>query len=257
MSGLEIEQFKCGADNYGVLIHDPESGMTATIDTPDPAPIRAKLAEKGWRLTHILTTHHHGDHVAGHAELKAETGCAVLGGEKDSGRIPHLEKPLSDGDEFDFGMFAVNVFDTPGHTLGHIAYHIPRAGVAFVGDTLFSLGCGRLLEGSANDMWSSLQKIMTLPPDTLIYCGHEYTLANAKFALTVEPENEALQRRAAEVTRLRAHGAPTLPVKLSDEMAANPFLRPDSPDIQKRLEMTGRPLKEIFSKLRSMKDGFR
>ncbi len=257
MAKLEIEQFICGADNYGVLIHDAEANVTATIDTPEAAPIRAKLAEKGWRLTHILTTHHHGDHVAGHLPLKAETGCLIYGGVKDTGRIPGLDIAIKDGERFRFGSFQIEVFDTPGHTLGHIAYYMPETGVAFLGDTLFSLGCGRLLEGSARDMWGSLQRIMTLPPETFLYCGHEYTLANARFALTVEPENEALQKRAAEVAHLRAAGAPALPVRLDAERSANPFLRPDSPFIQKRLSLTGRPLDEIFGKLRELKDGFR
>lgn len=257
MPDLEIEQFMCGADNYGVLIHDASANLTAAVDTPDADPIRANLQAKGWRLTHIFTTHHHGDHVAGHLSLKAETGCTIVGGAKDAGRIPGLDTTLDDGESFQFGAFQVDVFDTPGHTLGHIGYYVPQAGVAFLGDTLFSLGCGRLLEGSADDMWGSLQKIMMLPPETLIYCGHEYTLANAKFALSVEPENEALRQRATAVTQLRGKSEPTLPVKLSDERATNPFLRPDSPDIQNRLGMTGRPHQEIFGKLRSMKDSFR
>lgn len=257
MANLQIEQFICGADNYGVLIHDADANLTAAIDTPEAAPIRAKLAEKSWRLTHIFTTHHHGDHVAGHLPLKSETGCRIYGGAKDAARIPGLDVALKDGERFQFGSHHVDVFDTPGHTLGHIGYHLPDAGVAFLGDTLFSLGCGRLLEGSAQDMWRSLQRIMTLPPDTILYCGHEYTSSNAKFALTVEPENEALQRRAAEVAELRAGGAPTLPVRLKAERDANPFLRADSPAIQKRLGLEGRPLDEIFTKLREMKDGFR
>lgn len=256
MAKLQIEQFICRGDNYGVLIHDEAAGVTAAIDTPEAAPIRAKLAEKGWRLTHILTTHHHGDHVAGHLDLKAETGCKILGGGKDAARIPGLDTALDDGASFMFGSFEVNVFDTPGHTLGHIGYHIPGAGVAFLGDTLFSLGCGRLLEGTADDMWASLQKIQTLPADTLIYCGHEYTVANAKFALSVEPENAALQARAREVERLRKDGAATLPVRLSDEQDTNPFLRPQSEHIQTRLGMAGLPYNEIFAKLRKMKDSY-
>lgn len=256
MTGLMVEQFICRADNYAVLIHDPATGATAAIDTPDPAPIREKLAEKGWRLTHIFTTHHHGDHVAGHIELKEEFGCAILGGVKDKGRIPGLDTALHDGARFVFGDFEVSVFDTPGHTLGHIGYYIPRAETVFLGDTLFSLGCGRLLEGGAQDMWNSLQKIMTLPPETVIYCGHEYTESNARFALTLEPENQALQARAAEVARLRANGAPTLPVRLRDEKETNPFLRPYSESIQKRLGMSGRAFADVFAEMRRKKDGF-
>lgn len=256
MTGLEIEQFICGTDNYGVLLHEKASGLTAAIDTPDAAPIKAALERRGWRLTHIFTTHHHGDHVAGHAQLKAETGCLILGGAKDAGRIPGLDVPLHEGDDVGFGVFDVLVMDTPGHTSGHISYWLPQAGIAFVGDTLFPFGCGRLLEGSAALMWQSLQKLSALPPETQIYCGHEYTLTNARFAQTIEPENQALQNRVQAVTSLRAEGLPTVPSRLEEELATNPFLRPASPEVQKRLNLAGRPLAEVFAEIRRRKDAF-
>lgn len=256
MTGLQIHQFLCRSDNFGVLIHEPESGLTAAIDTPDAAPIRAALTEKRWRLTHIFTTHHHGDHTAGHEELKAQTGCHIVGPAKEAGSIPGIDQKVSEGDEFSFGRQSVRVLETPGHTLGHITYYLPEAGVAFVGDTLFSLGCGRLLEGTPEMMWTSLQKLKALPSGTLIYCGHEYTQSNARFALSIEPENEALQNRAAEVDALRARGELTLPVTLSAEIAQNPFLRPDSPQIQARLGLVGQPLATIFAEIRRRKDRF-
>ena len=256
MASLEIHQFLCRQDNFGVLIHDSAHGLTAAIDTPETAPIRAALAVKGWRLTHILTTHHHGDHTAGHEELKAETGCQIIGPEKEKANIPGLDVAVKGGETFTFGGQTVHVLDTPGHTLGHISFHLPEAGVAFVGDTLFSLGCGRLLEGSADMMWASLQRLMALPPATGIYCGHEYTKSNAAFALTVEPGNAALQKRARKVDALRANNQVTVPVILADELAQNPFLRPDSPEIQGKLGLVGQPLATIFAEIRRLKDRF-
>ncbi len=256
MPSPTIHQFPCRSDNYGVLVHEPESGLTAAIDTPDPGPIRAALAERGWTLTHILTTHHHADHTAGHASLKAETGCEIIAPEKEADRIPGVDRTVGEGDEFDFGGRRVKVFETPGHTAGHVSYWFPDDGVLFVGDTLFSLGCGRLFEGDGPMMWTSLQKIMALPPETLIYCGHEYSQANAAFALSVEPGNAALQERSREIAELRAKGLPTLPVTLAAELSQNPFLRPDSPEIQERIGMTGHPLATIFTELRRLKDVF-
>ncbi len=256
MAGLQIHQFLCRSDNFGVLIHDPERDVTAAIDTPEAGSIRAALKDKGWRLTHILTTHHHGDHTAGHKDLKAETGCRIVGPGKEAGTIPGIDVEVAEGDVFEFGDQRITILETPGHTLGHVTYYLPDAGVAFVGDTLFSLGCGRLLEGSADMMWASLQKLMELPGGTLIYCGHEYTKSNAAFALTVEPGNEALQKRAREVDVLRANNEFTLPVTLADELAQNPFLRPDSPEIQESVGMVGQPLATIFAEIRRLKDRF-
>jgi hydroxyacylglutathione hydrolase len=254
MSKLEIHQFPCLSDNFGVLIRDPEREMVASIDAPDAKPVAAALAEKGWKLTHILTTHHHGDHTAGNSALKADTGCTIVGPRGEATKIPGIDKQVGEGDTFAFGSHEVRVLETPGHTSGHITYWIPSAGVAFVGDTLFAIGCGRVIEGDAEMMWKSLQKLMKLPKDTLVYCGHEYTQANARFALTVEPENEALQRRAKEVDQMRAAGKATLPTTIGVELDTNPFLRPHVPAIQKRLGMVGKPEWQIFGEIRERKN---
>jgi hydroxyacylglutathione hydrolase len=256
MAELTIHQFICRTDNFGVLIHDPELNLTATIDTPDPATIRKALDDRGWTLTHILTTHHHHDHTAGHAELKRATGCTIIGPAKEADRIPGIDRQVSEGSEFSFGGHPVKVLETPGHTAGHVTYWLQNDNILFVGDTLFSLGCGRLFEGDGEMMWNSLKKIMALPKETQIYCGHEYTQSNAAFALSVEPNNASLQKRAEEIGELRAQGRATLPVSLEAELAQNPFLRPDSPEIQQRLGMVGHPLATIFSELRRIKDRF-
>jgi hydroxyacylglutathione hydrolase len=257
VSGLEIEQFFCRADNFGLLLHDSVTGETAAVDTPEAAPILAKLEEKGWRLTHIFTTHHHFDHVEGHEVLKRETGCRIFGAARDEARIPGLDVRLSESAALKFGRFEVRSLETPGHTSGHLTYYFPEAGAVFTGDTLFSLGCGRLFEGDAATMWRSLQKIAALPSETLIYCGHDYTVDNSTFALTIEPENEALQRRADEALHLAEEGKATLPISLASERLTNPFLRPDSPAIQVRLGLAGQPLYEIFGEIRRRKDNFR
>ena len=256
MAALQIHQFLCRQDNYGVLIHDAAHNVTAAIDAPDTEPVRAALAEKGWRLTHIFTTHHHGDHTAGHKALKAETGCHIVGPAKEAANIPGIDQQVAEGDSFTFGDYTVRVLETPGHTLGHVTYWLPEAQVVFAGDTLFSLGCGRLLEGDAAMMWHSLSKLRELPPETHVYCGHEYTKTNAAFALTIEPGNAALQKRAAEVEQLRSQQKFTLPVRLGDELAQNPFLRPDSLEIQQKVGLVGQPLATIFAEIRRRKDRF-
>ena len=254
MAKLDVHQFPCLSDNYGVLIHDGDSQVTASIDAPDADTVAAALKEKGWRLTHILTTHHHGDHTGGNLALKGQTKCTIVGPRAEAAKVPGIDSQVGDGDAFAFGAFEVRVLDTPGHTAGHITYWLPSAGIAFVGDTLFAIGCGRVIEGNAQMMWNSLQKLMALPKATSLYCGHEYTQANARFALTIEPENEALQARAKEVDRLRAAGKPTLPTRLDLELATNPFLRPHSPAIQKRLGMVGKPEWQIFGEIRERKN---
>jgi hydroxyacylglutathione hydrolase len=256
MVALEIHQFICGDDNFGLLLHDPALNLTASVDTPDTHTIRETLRAKGWTLTHIFTTHHHSDHTEGHEELKRETNCVVVASTHDRARVPGVTQTVDDSAEFSFGGHVVKVIGTPGHTLGHVAYWIPGADAVFVGDTLFSLGCGRLFEGDAAMMWQSLQKLTALPPETQVYCGHEYTQANARFALMVEPDNAALQKRAAEVSMLRASGRFTLPVTMAEEMATNPFLRPDGTEIQSRLGMVGAPLAAVFGELRARKDKF-
>ncbi len=254
MATLDIHLFPCLDDNYGVLIHDPATGMTASIDAPDADHVGAALKEKGWKLTHILSTHHHHDHTGGNAELKAETGCTIIGPKGEAAKIPGLDKAVGEGDIFRFGEFEVKVIETPGHTLGHITYYIPAANVAFAGDTLFALGCGRIFEGTPEMMHASLQKLAALPGDTIIYCGHEYTLSNAKFALTIEPDNPALQQRMEEIEALRASGKPTVPTTIARELATNPFLRAHVPAIQQRLNMEGAPNWQVFAEIRERKN---
>ncbi len=254
MPNLDIHLFACLKDNYGVLIRDAEQDVTASIDAPDAAAVTKALDDKGWRLTHIFTTHHHNDHTGGNLALKEQTGCTIVGPRAEASRIPGLDRAVGEGDEVPFGQFPVQVLETPGHTLGHISYHIPRAGVAFVCDTLFTLGCGRVFEGSYEMMWSSLKKLMRLPAKTMIYSGHEYTLANAKFAISVDPDNVALQRRVAEIDELRAKGAPTVPTQLSAELDTNPFLRAHAAGIRERLKLGGAADWKVFAELRERKN---
>jgi hydroxyacylglutathione hydrolase len=251
---LTIHQFACRSDNYGVLIHDPAAKLTAAIDAPETEAVRRALAEKGWKLTHILVTHHHADHTEGVLPLKAETGCTVLGPKGEAGKIKGLDKLVGEGDSFSFGGSEVKVLETPGHTSGHISYWIPSANVAFVGDTVFAMGCGRVIEGTPEMMWNSLQKVAKLPPATELYCGHEYTVSNAKFALTIEPENKALQARAAEAEKLRAANKFTLPTRLDAELETNPFLRPHIPSIRARLGMEKAPDWQVFAEIRERKN---
>lgn len=253
---LEIHQFPCLSDNYGFLIHDADHGLTASIDTPDSEMINAALAERGWRLTHILNTHHHFDHVGGNLALKGEWRCEVVGPAADKDRIPGIDVRLADGDTYGFGSSAARVFDVPGHTRGHIAYYFAQANVAFVGDTLFALGCGRLFEGTPSQMWTSLQKLLTLPDETIVYCAHEYTQANARFALTVDPDNEDLRRRANQIDEMRARGEPTVPTSIGVERRTNPFLRPDSESLRQCLGMSHASDIAVFAEVRSRKDRF-
>lgn len=254
---LEIHMFPCLQDNYGFLLHDADHGLTATIDTPDSGAIEKALTEKNWALTHILNTHHHWDHAGGNLELKQKTGCVIAGPRAEAARIPGIDVELGEGDVFRFGQFNARVYDTPGHTAGHIVYHFESAKVAFVGDTLFAMGCGRLFEGTAEQMWNSLQKIMQWPDDTRIYCAHEYTRANARFALTVEPENNDLKTRARDTDKLRAEGKPTIPTTLALEKKTNPFLRPASVSIRRTLNMGHKSDVEVFARIRQLKDNFR
>jgi hydroxyacylglutathione hydrolase len=257
MSELTIHMFPCLADNYGYLLHDAASGATAAVDTPDAAEIAAQLDAMGWRLTHILNTHHHPDHAGGNLELKARTGCTIVGPRADAARIPGIDVAVGEGDVVELGAHSAAVFDTPGHTRGHIVYHFAAARAAFVGDTLFAMGCGRLFEGTPAQMWSSLQKILKWPDDTRIYCAHEYTQSNVRFALTVEPANRALQERAATVARLRAAGKATVPSTLGEERATNPFLRPQSRDLRTTIELDGAADVDVFARTRALKDAFR
>jgi hydroxyacylglutathione hydrolase len=256
MSNLTIHMFPCLADNYGYLLHDAESGATAAVDTPDAAAIEEQLDAKGWRLTHILNTHHHADHAGGNLQLKRRMGCTIVGPRADAARIPGIDVAVGEGDVVELGIHRAAVFDTPGHTRGHIVYHFAANRAAFVGDTLFALGCGRLFEGTPSQMWGSLQKILQWPDDTRIYCAHEYTQSNARFALTVEPQNRALKERAAAVAQLRAAGLATVPSTLGEERATNPFLRPQSRDLRATIELPGAADVDVFAKTRALKDAF-
>ncbi len=224
-SNLDIAIFPCLSDNYGLLIHDRASGETAAIDTPETAKIEAACEQRGWTLTQIWNTHHHPDHTGGNLALKARHGLTITGPDQIKGRIPGLDKGVSGGDKFRFGAHEVQVIATPGHTLDHIIYYVPDAKAAFVGDTIFVLGCGRLFEGSPEQMHVSLQAIAALPDETKLYCAHEYTLSNAKFAVTVEPENKALLDYIKTAKAMRERGEPTVPTSVAAEKAANPFVR--------------------------------
>ena len=253
---LQVHQFPCRSDNYGFLAHDPVAGVTACVDTPDAEATNAGLEEKGWRLTHILNTHHHGDHTGANLELKERWGCTIVGAANDSERIPGIEVRVSDGDIYEFGSLQAKVLEVPGHTTGHIAYYFESEGIAFVGDTLFALGCGRLFEGTPEMMWTSLQKLMALPDETVVYCAHEYTQANAQFALSVEPGNEGLVARSKEIDDLRAKGMPTVPTTIGLERATNPFVRPMSENLQSTIGLNGADLVAVFAETRKRKDNF-
>jgi len=248
--------FPCLKDNFGFLLHDPDSGATASIDAPDAAAVEAALAKTGWRLTDILVTHHHGDHTAGIAQLKQHHRCRVVAPRDEAKRIAHVDETVGEGDTVRVGTLVGQVLDTPGHTAGHICYFFPADKVVFVGDTLFSIGCGFLLEGDAQTMWRSLLKLRSLPDDTRFYCGHEYTAANIRFAKTVEPSNAALAARAEEVTRLRAAGKPTIPSTIGAEKAANPFLRADLAEVAQAVGLAGSPAWKVFGEIRERKNRF-
>ncbi|WP_315744553.1 MULTISPECIES: hydroxyacylglutathione hydrolase [unclassified Bradyrhizobium] len=250
----EIRVFTCLSDNFGYLIHDPATGATASVDAPDAAPIIRELNAQGWRLTDILITHHHHDHVGGVAELKETYGCRVVAPHDKSTKIANVDQRVAHGDVVRVGELLARVLETPGHTLDHVAYVFDTEKALFAADTLFSIGCGRVFEGSYPMMWDSLLKLRALPDDFKLYCGHEYTASNVKFALTVEPDNAALQARAEEVTRLRAAGRPTIPALLGDEKKANVFLRADDPAVAIKLRMKGASAEEVFGELRERKN---
>ncbi len=256
MRALEIEVFSCRSDNYGVLVHDPETGLTASIDAPEEGPILDAAARRGWTLTHIFTTHHHADHVEANLALKEKFGLEIIGPFNEALAIPGLDRTMADGDEFHFGEHLVRVIETPGHTAGHICYHFPDDKILFAADTLFALGCGRLFERTAADMWASLQKLSVLPDETAIYFGHEYTLSNARFAVTIDPDNERLKTRVAQIETDRAEGKFTIPTMMGLEKETNPFLRAGDPAIRRNLLMEGKTNEEVFAEIRKRKDNF-
>jgi hydroxyacylglutathione hydrolase len=250
----EIRLFTCLNDNFGYLIHDPETGATASIDAPEAAPIRAALEREDWQLTDILITHHHGDHVGGVAELKQQYNCRVIAPHDKTAKIANVDLRVVNADVVKIGSLLARVLETPGHTLDHISYVFDAEKTVFAADTLFSIGCGRVFEGNYPMMWDSLLKLRALPDDFRLYCGHEYTASNVKFALTVEPDNPALQARAAEVARLRAENKPTIPSLLGEEKRANVFLRADTAEVAARLHMKGADGAAIFGELRERKN---
>jgi len=240
---VTVEAVPCLSDNYAWLLRDSATGTVAICDPGEAAPVIEALEAAGGRCDIILLTHHHGDHIDGVEEIRARYGSKVIGAAADAHRLPKLDQAVQPGDTVLVGATAGTVIDSPGHTIGHIAYYFPEGQVLLCGDTLFSLGCGRLLEGTAEDMFRALSLLKDLPPETLVCCGHEYTASNARFALTVEPDNAALQARAKEVEAARAAGQPTLPVTLGQEMETNPFLR-------------ARSVEEL-ARIRTAKDNFR
>jgi hydroxyacylglutathione hydrolase len=248
--------FLCLKDNFGVLIHDPASGATASIDAPEAASVEAALKKTGWRLTDILVTHHHADHTQGIGELKAHHKCRVVAPRAEASRIAHVDDTVGEGDSVRVGALQGRVIETPGHTAGHISYFFPADKLALVGDTLFSIGCGRIIEGNAEMMWRSLLKLRGLPDDTQFFCGHEYTEANIRFAKTIEPANKTLAARAAEVQKLAAAHKFTIPATIGAEKAANPFLRADNAEVAKSVGLSDSPAWKVFAEIRERKNRF-
>jgi hydroxyacylglutathione hydrolase len=255
--GLQLFQLSVLTDNYIYVLYDKASHQTVVIDPAEAQPVVNFLESKGWSLDAIWNTHHHGDHVAGNLELQQRYSCAILGSDYDQHRIPGITQTVQDQEEFLLGTWRVDVFATPGHTLGHCIYFIPAADILFCGDTLFALGCGRLFEGSPEQMWSSLQKIRSLPPTTRVCCAHEYTLSNARYAQSLPSYALGLLNYIAELQSLRNRGEPTVPTQLSAELAYNPFLQADQPQMLAALGLAETPAAHVFAWLRQGKDNFK
>lgn len=256
---LEVHQFACLSDNYGFLLHDPVSQETTCIDTPDADAYLREAGKKGWQITQIWNTHWHPDHAGGNAAIKAATGCKVVAPRVEADKIAAVDRTVGQGDIACLGDWEALVIDVGGHTMGHVAYYLPGAGVAFVGDSVFALGCGRMFEGTAPQFWAGLTRIKALPPETMLYCAHEYTASNARFALHADPDNAALQAYAADVAARRAANQWTVPTKLERELAANPFLRADDRALQARWAEHGGKIGDAvatFAALRAAKDTF-
>jgi hydroxyacylglutathione hydrolase len=256
---LEVHQFPCLSDNYGYLLHDPASGETACVDTPDADAYLVAAKAKGWTITQIWNTHWHPDHAGGNEAIKAATGCTVIAPAAEAEKIAGIGRQVGQGDTVPFGKFTAHVIDVGGHTNGHIAYHLPEAGIAFVGDAVFALGCGRMFEGTPPQFWASLTRVKALPGETKLYCAHEYTASNARFALHADPDNAALHAYADEVADKRARGEWTVPTRLDRELAVNPFLRADDPAMQARWADRGGKIGDAvatFAALRAAKDSF-
>lgn len=255
---LRVERVPCLNDNYSWVIHDPSTGSTGVVDPAEDGPVENVLKQNEWKLTHIFNTHHHWDHTGANMTLKKKYNCKIIGPYEDRDRIPGIDIEMKDGDSYKFGEVDVLCFDTPGHTKGHITFYIESAKALFPGDTLFALGCGRLFEGTPEQMWSSMNKFLVLPEDTRVYCAHEYTQSNAKFAIAVDKDNMELQKRGTLITEARSRNEPTIPSLLGEEMRTNPFLRPSDSNIRAAL---GIPLNasdsEAFGAIRKAKDNFR
>ena len=252
----EIRLFPCLSDNFGCLIHDPSTGATASIDAPEAKPIVAALEKAGWKLTDILVTHHHHDHVGGIAELKQKYNCRVVAPHDKKAAIQLVDVRVKEGDTVKVGSLQGRVLETPGHTLDHISYMFDAEHALFAADTIFSIGCGRVIEGNHAMMWNSLLKLRALPDDTKVYCGHEYTLANIKFALTIEPDNAALKARAEQAAAQRKAGQATVPTLMGEEKRANVFLRADVPAVAASVGLSGKPAAEVFGEIRERKNRF-
>ena len=252
---IEVHQFACLDDNYGFLVHDSVSGETTCIDTPDADVYLAEADAKGWTITQIRNTHWHPDHAGGNAAIKAATGCKITAPAGEVDKIAGVDCTVDQGDTVSLGAFTAQVINVGGHTLGHIAYHLPEAGVAFVGDSVFALGCGRMFEGTAPQFWASLERIKALPPETMLYCAHEYTASNARFALHADPDNAALVAYDAEITAKRSRDEWTVPMGLERELATNPFLRADDAGVQARWGANGDAV-ATFAALREAKNSF-
>lgn len=250
---LEVHQFPCMSDNYGFLLHDPASGETAAIDTPDAAEYLKQAETKGWTITHIWNTHWHPDHAGGNKDIVDASGATIIAPQEVE-KISSIDRVVKHGDTVSLGDFTADVIDVSGHTNGHIAYHLPNAGIAFVGDSVFALGCGRMFEGEPKQFWDSLSRVKALPGDTTLYCAHEYTQANAKFALHADPDNAALRAYSEEIDAKRERDEPTVPMQLDRELETNPFLRADDPVLAAK--WGGDAPHETFAALRAAKDNF-
>lgn len=257
MSTLDIVQIPVLEDNYVYLLHDRPTGATAVVDPAIAEPVLAEARRRGWRIGQILNTHNHGDHVGGNRAIQEATGCRIVGFGPDAERIPGITDRVEDGARVRVGQAEAEVFFVPGHTRGHIAYWFAEDRALFCGDTLFALGCGRLFEGTPQQMWPSLSRLRRLPDDTRVYCAHEYTASNLRFALTVEQDNAALRERGQRVTALRAERRPTVPSLLGEEKATNPFLRADQPSVAAAVDLPGGDPVAVFAEVRRRKDVFR
>lgn len=253
---LTILTIPCLSDNYAYIVRCPETGATAVIDVPEAAPILAVLQKHDWKLDQILITHHHFDHIDGVEALKAATGAQVIGAACDVHRLPTLDHAVSDGDIINVGASEVKILDVSGHTIGHIAFWFADSLAVFSADSLMALGCGRLFEGSPEMMWDTMQKFCAMPPETMVYSGHEYTASNAKFALTIEPDNTNLIARANRIKQARAKGTPTVPASIALEMATNPFLRAADPLVKQSIGMADASDVAVFAEIRARKDSF-